>query len=75
MAEGSGAHMDSEALAALHPSANDPNEPYQGVAALFNGDLHAVDPAWAPRSDWQVLSPYFIELVRQAGEQDADQAN
>lgn len=33
-----------------------PNEPYCGVAALFNGDLYTVNPTWAPREDWEVVS-------------------
>ncbi len=49
-----------ENLAASHPSANDPYEPYQGVAALFNGDLYLGCPQWAPREVWEVVSPYEI---------------
>lgn len=30
-------------------------EPYTGVEALFNGDLHSKSPGWAPREDWKVL--------------------
>lgn len=41
-------------------SAHDPFEPYQGVAALFNADLHRTHPDLAPRGHWQVRSPYQI---------------
>jgi hypothetical protein len=52
---------DIERLAEHHVMANNPDEPYQGVAALFNGDLHMVEPDWAPRNHWHVLSPYVIK--------------
>ncbi len=41
--------------------ANNPDEPFQAVAALWNGDLHAGDPYYAPRHHWVVVSPYKIE--------------
>jgi hypothetical protein len=47
-------------LALHHPQANVPDEPYTGVAALFNGDLHAGSPDWAPRDHWKVMSPFAI---------------
>lgn len=51
-----------EMLASFHPDANIPDQPYCGVAALFNGDIRLVDPELAPRESWQVLSPYEIQL-------------
>jgi hypothetical protein len=45
-----------ELLAAEHAGANDPFEPYQGVAALFNADLHRREPSFAPREHWTVES-------------------
>lgn len=47
-------------LAVYHQEANDSYEPYNGVKALFNGDLHAADPGWAPRESWRIVSPYEI---------------
>lgn len=38
-------------------------ERYQGVQALFNGDLHRVLPDWAPREDWVVGSVTEIRLA------------
>jgi len=29
---------------------------YSGVRALFNADLHTVEPDWAPREDWVVVT-------------------
>jgi hypothetical protein len=52
-----------KALEFFHSSANNPSEPYQGVNALFNADLHRVSPNWAPRKDWVMVSPYIIELA------------
>lgn len=40
---------------------NNPYEPYTGVAALFNADLHTTTPGWAPREDWIVKSA--LEIV------------
>lgn len=37
-------------------------EPYTGVRALFNGDLHLALPEWAPREDWIVFSSTEIRL-------------
>ena len=31
-----------------------------GIQALFNGDMHAGEPLYAPREDWVVLSPSDI---------------
>lgn len=36
------------------------SEPYGGVAALFNADLHAAAPQWAPREHWRILNPATI---------------
>jgi hypothetical protein len=36
---------------------HDLDEPYRGVGALFNADLHKVEPDWAPREDWLVVAP------------------
>lgn len=36
---------------------------YRGVAALFNGDLHTIDPSWAPREDWVVVDQDDIRYV------------
>jgi hypothetical protein len=47
-------------LATIHSGANDPYEPYQGVAALFNGDLRKAGQSASPREEWFVLSPYEI---------------
>lgn len=38
-------------------------EPYNGVQSLFSGDLHAVDPSWAPRNHWYIISPGDIRFV------------
>lgn len=38
-------------------------EKYTGVRALFNGDLHATIPEWAPREDWIVLSRDVIRFI------------
>ncbi|AWY06015.1 hypothetical protein SEA_ROBSFEET_8 [Microbacterium phage RobsFeet] len=38
-------------------------DPYPGVGALFNADLHAIDPTYAPREDWIVKGPRRIEHV------------
>ncbi|QGJ89419.1 hypothetical protein PBI_SMARTIES_14 [Microbacterium phage Smarties] len=46
----------------------DEREPYPGVRALFNGDLHLIDPTYAPREDWIIMSPTRIEHVRPVGE-------
>jgi hypothetical protein len=40
-----------------HSFAHDFDEPYRGVAALFNADLHAQAPSWAPREEWLVVAP------------------
>lgn len=56
--------LNPEELAAANPQAkNNPYEPFQGVKSLFNGDLHAGNPAYAPREDWIVISPFHIEHV------------
>lgn len=39
------------------------DEPYRGVASLFNADLHVVCPQWAPREDWRILSEFVIRHV------------
>lgn len=36
-------------------------EQYTGVRALFNGDLHKIDPNYAPREDWIIYSPNKME--------------
>lgn len=46
--------------------ADERDEPYRGVGALFNADLATVDPTYAPRQDWVVISPRWIELVSRA---------
>jgi len=46
------------------PIVEEPAEPYPGVRALFDGDLHLIDPTYAPREDWIVKSPRRIEHVR-----------
>lgn len=40
--------------------AHNPYEPYNGVQALFNGDLHLRAPNYAPRNHWEVVSAYEI---------------
>lgn len=49
-----------EAIAFENREANDPYEPFKGVGALFNADLHTTEPAWAPREHWEVISPFRI---------------
>ncbi|QAU07336.1 hypothetical protein SEA_ALLEB_109 [Microbacterium phage Alleb] len=41
---------------------------YTGVRALFNGDMHLIDPGYAPREDWIILDRHTIECVRPIGE-------
>lgn len=53
-------HDYYEQIAATHPRANDPYEPYSGVTALFNADLHRGCPEYAPREDWEVISSFEI---------------
>lgn len=53
-------------LEELYANRNLPDEPYYGVAGLFDADLHSVIPNWAPREDWEVISPYEIRLVGRA---------
>ncbi|QBI98092.1 hypothetical protein SEA_FIREMAN_8 [Microbacterium phage Fireman] len=43
------------------PIIESPAEPYPGVGALFNADLHTVDPTYAPREHWIVKGPRRIE--------------
>lgn len=43
-------------------------ERYTGVRALFNADMHAIDPSYAPREDWVVLDPHTIECALPVGE-------
>lgn len=45
-----------------------PDERYRGVRALFNGDMHLIDPSYAPRADWMVIDAHTIEHVRPVGE-------
>jgi hypothetical protein len=45
-----------------------PDERYRGVRALFNGDMHLIDPSYAPREDWVVVDAETIEHVRPRGE-------
>ena len=44
------------------------DEPYSGVSALFNGDLHLGLPEWAPREDWIVLDSKTIKLSEDSNE-------
>lgn len=60
-----------EELARRHRNAYDPYEPYQGVAALFNADLHKKEPEWAPRKEWRILSMYEIEIIPEEELDDA----
>lgn len=43
-------------------------ERYRGVRALFNGDLHLVDPSWAPREEWIVIDAHTIEHLHPVGD-------
>lgn len=36
------------------------DEPYRGVDALFNADLHAGLPQWAPREHWVISTAHSI---------------
>lgn len=45
-----------------------PDDRYRGVRALFNGDLHLIDPTYAPREDWIVVDAQTIEHVRPVGQ-------
>lgn len=45
-----------------------PDERYRGVRGLFNGDLHLIDPTYAPRQDWIVVDAHTIEHVRPRGQ-------
>ncbi|QDH92153.1 hypothetical protein SEA_PHILLYPHILLY_111 [Microbacterium phage PhillyPhilly] len=45
-----------------------PSEPYRGVRALFNGDMHLIDPSYAPREHWVILDAHTIECVLPRGE-------
>lgn len=49
-------------LEAAHPGANNPHEPYSGVAALFNADHHTISPHMTPRENWIIESPEKITL-------------
>lgn len=53
--------LQATRLVATNPTANKPHEPYCGVAALFNADLHVTEPAWAPREHWITRSAFKIE--------------
>ncbi len=47
----------------------------RGVQALFNGDLHAGNPGYAPREDWVVLSPeeiVYSPLSKEVESKDID---
>lgn len=44
-----------------------PDDRYRGVRALFNGDMHLIDPTYAPREDWIVIDAQTIEHVRPVG--------
>lgn len=37
-----------------------PGSKYAGVAALWNGDQHTVDPTYAPREEWSILDAETI---------------
>ena len=54
---------ESEVLAYYNQEAGNPYEPFCGVQALFNADLNAVEPAWASREDWVILSRHSITYV------------
>ncbi|MEK7603017.1 MAG: hypothetical protein AAB459_02110 [Patescibacteria group bacterium] len=58
---GDGFEHRMEALSRIHAGANNPDEPYCGVAALFNADLHTKDPNCAPREEWILLSDFEIQ--------------
>lgn len=64
---------EMDILAINHLEANDPYEPYNGVQALFNADLNASAPDWAPRADWQIRSRY--EISYQPVDDDMDSAS
>lgn len=51
---------EAELLAWENRVAHDPYEPFQAVGALFNADLQSVEPNWAPRDHWEVLSKFKI---------------
>ena len=40
---------------------HDYDEPYRGVSALFNADLHAGMPEYADRDEWFVLAPGILQ--------------
>lgn len=44
------------------------DEPYRGVRALFNADMHTKIPDWAPRQDWIIRDAHTIEHIRPIGE-------
>ena len=47
------------------------SEQYQGIRAIFNGDLHLALPGYAPREDWIVdRSPagFSLRLATEKGE-------
>lgn len=46
----------------------DPLDRYRGVRALFNADLHAKDPSYAPREHWVILDPLTIECTLPVGQ-------
>ena len=52
-----------ETLAFLHQDANIPEEPYCGVATLFNADVQRI---LKDREDWIVESPYVITEKEEA---------
>lgn len=44
-------------------------EPYSGIMALFNGDLHKAGPDYCPRQDWvivrdSVTGKFILELIK-----------
>lgn len=45
-----------------------PEEHYRGVRGLFNGDLHLIEPDYAPRGDWIVVDANTIEHIRPVGQ-------
>lgn len=42
-------------------------EPYRGVAALFDADVHRRCPQWAPRQDWTVDRSGRLHYQRDTG--------
>jgi len=43
-------------------------EPYRGVEALFDADVHAACPGWAPREDHLIVMEDGVPLLTGTGE-------